>query len=221
MNTKGFIFDLDGVLVDTARYHFIAWQKIADELGIEFTPEHNEHLKGVSRSRSLDIILELGNIRAKADDKEKWLRQKNENYLSHIDNMDERDILPGVLSTLRYLKIKQQRMALGSSSKNARPILEKVKLLHFFDAIVDGNDVTNAKPDPEVFVQAARKLGVDPVHCVVFEDSVAGIQAANIAAMTSIGIGPRKILGEAHFVFPDFTHIDTTFLRTHINKQDY
>ena len=130
MNTKGFMFDLDGVLVDTARYHFIAWQKIADELGIEFTPEHNEHLKGVSRSRSLDIILELGNIRAKAEDKEKWLRQKNEDYLGHIDNMDERDILPGVLNTLRYLKIKQQRMALGSSSKNARPILEKVKLLH-------------------------------------------------------------------------------------------
>jgi beta-phosphoglucomutase len=218
MSSKGFIFDLDGVLVDTARYHFIAWQKIADNLGIAFTPEQNERLKGVSRIRSLEIILELGNIKASPSDKERWLRQKNEDYLAYINNMDEREILPGVYPVLHYLRIKNQALALGSASKNARPILEKVKLLHFFDVIVDGNDVTNAKPDPEVFLHAARQLGKETGQCLVFEDSLAGIQAANTAGMTSIGIGSKKNLNEAQYVFPDFTHIDTSFLQTHINK---
>lgn len=218
MSSKGFIFDLDGVLVDTARYHFIAWQKIADSLGINFTPEQNELLKGVSRVRSLDIILELGNIKASSSDKQIWLRQKNEDYLSYINNMDEGEILPGVYPTLAYLKSKNQPLALGSASKNARPILEKVKLIDFFDVIVDGNDVTNAKPDPEVFLYAAGKLQKDPSLCLVFEDSLAGIQAANKAGMISIGIGSKTTLSEANYVFPDFTHIDTSFLKTHINK---
>ncbi len=218
MNRKAFIFDLDGVIVDTARYHFIAWQKISDELGVEFTPEHNERLKGVSRARSLDIILELGKITASQSDKDKWLKQKNEDYLQYIDRMDESEILEGVTNILQYLKDKNQLIALGSASKNARPILEKVNILHFFDAIVDGNDVTNAKPDPEVFLEAARLLGSNAENSIVFEDSVAGIQAANIAGMTSIGIGPREILNEAQFIFPDFTHIDSSFLRTLINK---
>ena len=160
MTKKAFIFDLDGVIVDTAKYHFLAWQKLAQELGIEFTPEHNEELKGVSRVRSLDIILELGNVQASQEDKNKWLVQKNEEYLSYLVDMDESEILPGVLKVLEYLKSKNQYIALGSASKNARPILEKTNIMHFFDAIVDGNDVSNAKPDPEVFLQAARKLGI-------------------------------------------------------------
>ena len=162
MSKKAFIFDLDGVIVDTAKYHFLAWQKISDSLGIEFTPEHNEHLKGVSRVRSLDIILDLGKINATQQDKDQWLKQKNEDYLAYIDAMDESEILSGVLNILQFLKEKEQPIALGSASKNARPILEKVKLIQFFDAIVDGNDVTNAKPDPEVFLQCARKLTIKP-----------------------------------------------------------
>jgi beta-phosphoglucomutase len=149
-NKKAFIFDLDGVIVDTAKYHFLAWQKLARELGIEFTPEHNEELKGVSRIRSLDIILELGNIQASQEDKDKWLIQKNEDYLSYLVDMDESEILPGVLPVLHHLKDNNQLIALGSASKNAKPILEKTGILHLFDAIVDGNDVSNAKPDPEV-----------------------------------------------------------------------
>lgn len=218
MTKKAFIFDLDGVIVDTARYHFIAWQKIADELGVEFTPEHNERLKGVSRIRSLEIILELGGIQAREEDKQRWLEQKNADYLRYIDAMDASEILPGVLETLRFLKDKEQGIALGSASKNARPILEKVGLTSFFDVIIDGNDVTNAKPDPEVFVQAAKGLGIAAEHAIVFEDSVAGIQAANIAGMVSIGIGPAEILSEAQFVFSDFTQIDSSFLRTLINR---
>jgi len=218
MNKKAFIFDLDGVIVDTAKYHFLAWQKISDSLGIEFTPEHNEHLKGVSRVRSLDIILELGKIKASQKDKDIWLRQKNEDYLTYINAMDESEILGGVLNILQFLKEKEQPIALGSASKNARPILEKVKLLHFFDAIVDGNDVTDAKPNPEVFLQAAKKLGIKPECAIVFEDAVAGIEAANAAQMTSVGIGDCKILKSAHYCFPDFNHIDSSFLETLIKK---
>lgn len=214
---KAFIFDLDGVIVDTAKYHFLAWQKIASQLGIEFTPEHNEELKGVSRVRSLDIILALGKIQATQEEKDQWLAQKNNDYLAYIENMDESEILPGVLNVLEYIKEKQQAIALGSASKNARPILEKVKILHLFDAIVDGNDVTNAKPDPEVFVRAAQLLGTSNENAIVFEDSVAGVQAANIANMTSIGIGDAKILHEAKYIFKDFTFMDTSFIETLMN----
>ena len=216
-NKKAFIFDLDGVIVDTAKYHFLAWQKIASDLGIEFTPEHNEELKGVSRIRSLDIILRLGNIQASEENKNKWLKQKNEDYLSYIENMDESEILPGVVNILEFIKEKNQLIGLGSASKNARPILEKVKILHLFDAIVDGNDVTNAKPDPEVFLRAAKLLNATNENSMVFEDSVAGIQAANVANMTSIGIGDERILHEAKYNFKDFTFMDTSFIEAFIN----
>jgi beta-phosphoglucomutase len=218
MNKKAFIFDLDGVIVDTAKYHFLAWQKIASELGIEFTPEHNEELKGVSRVRSLDIILELGKINASQEDKNKWLKQKNEDYLSYLVDMDFSEILPGVVPILRFLKENNQSIALGSASKNARPILEKTGILSYFDAIVDGNDVTNAKPDPEVFLQAAKLLGVPNEKAIVFEDSVAGVQAANIAKMTSVGIGEEAILHEAQYIFKDFTYMDTSFIEALIKN---
>ncbi len=217
MNQKCFIFDLDGVIVDTAKYHFLAWQKLANELGIKFTNEHNEGLKGVSRVRSLDIILELGNIQASQEDKNKWLVQKNTEYLSYLVHMDASEILPGVVNVLEFLKNKNQFIALGSASKNARPILEKTNIMHFFDAIVDGNDVSNAKPDPEVFLRAAKLVGVSNEKSIVFEDSVAGIQAANIANMTSIGIGDETVLYEAKYNFKDFTFIDKTFLELLIN----
>jgi beta-phosphoglucomutase len=216
--TKAFIFDLDGVIVDTAKYHYLAWQKIASNLGIEFTPEHNELLKGVSRVRSLDIILELGKIEASQEDKNKWLIQKNEDYLSYLVDMDQTEILPGVLAVLKFLKEKNQPIALGSASKNARPILEKTGILHYFDAIVDGNDVSNAKPDPEVFLIAAKLLNTKPENAIVFEDSVAGIQAANIGKMTSIGIGSAETLNEAAYIFKDFTSIDISFLEALIKK---
>jgi beta-phosphoglucomutase len=218
MTKKAFIFDLDGVIVDTAKYHFLAWQKLAQELGIEFTPEHNEELKGVSRVRSLEIILELGGIKASQEDKNKWLIQKNEDYLSYLVDMDESEILLGVLPVLHYLKEQNQLIALGSASKNARPILEKTGILPLFDAVVDGNDVSNAKPDPEVFLRAAKSLNTSNENSIVFEDSVAGIQAANIANMTSIGIGNPEILHEAQYNFQDFTFIDFDFLQSLIDK---
>lgn len=218
MTKKAFLFDLDGVIVDTAKYHYLAWKKIATDLGIEFTHEHNELLKGVSRVRSLDIILGLGQVEASQEQKDQWLIQKNEDYLSYLVDMDQSEILPGVMPVLEFLKANQQPIALGSASKNARPILEKTGILSYFDAIVDGNDVSNAKPDPEVFLQAAQKLGIPNENSIVFEDSVAGIQAANIANMTSIGIGEATILNEAKYIFKDFTYIDEAFLNSLINN---
>ena len=217
-NVKAFIFDLDGVIVDTAKYHYLAWKKIANELGIDFTHEHNELLKGVSRVRSLDIILELGNIEATQENKDQWLVQKNEDYLSYLVNMDESEILPGVLPVLKFLKENKQGIALGSASKNAKPILEKTGIMDYFDVVVDGNDVSNAKPDPEVFLQAAKLLNASNENSIVFEDSVAGIQAANIANMTSVGIGDKEVLSEAQYIFSDFTQIDTSFIEALINN---
>ena len=138
--------------------------------------------------------------------------EKNIDYLNYIDKMDESEILPDVTKILDFLKKHKQPIALGSASKNARPILDKVGLLSYFDAIVDGNNVTRAKPDPEVFLIAANELKVNPENCLVFEDAVAGIQAANNANMTSIGIGDKKVLHEAKHVFNDFTEIENEFL---------
>lgn len=218
MKTKAFIFDLDGVIVDTAKYHFLAWQKLAESLGINFTHEHNEQLKGVSRVRSLEIILGLGNVEATQEQKDEWLVQKNKDYLQYIDKMDESEILPGVMKVLEFLKSNHQPIILGSASKNARPILDKVKILHYFDDIVDGNDVSNAKPDPEVFLVGAKKANQPNENAIVFEDSVAGIQAANSAGMISIGIGEASVLNEADVVFNNFTEITEEFLRELINK---
>jgi beta-phosphoglucomutase len=218
MNKKAFIFDLDGVIVDTAKFHFLAWKKLADSLNINFTHEINEQLKGVSRVRSLEIILSQGNVQASQEDKNNWLVQKNEDYLAFVHQMDKSEILPRVEEVLQFLKTNHQYVVLGSASKNARPILQKVNILHYFDALVDGNDVTNAKPDPEVFLQGANQVQVAYKDAIVFEDSVAGIQAANVAGMMSVGIGEKEVLHESDFCFRDFTEMSNDFIMQLINK---
>lgn len=212
MGKVAFIFDLDGVIVDTAKYHYLAWKKLANELGFQFTVEQNELFKGVSREKSLEILLEIGGITASPQQFERWMEEKNSDYLAYIDRMDESEILPSVPWVLEYLKNKQVPIALGSASKNALPILGKVKLRDYFDVVIDGNQVTKAKPDPEVFLTAAEKMGVAAPNCVVFEDALAGIEAANIAQMTSIGIGDAKVLNAADFVFGSFKEITSDFL---------
>lgn len=218
MSKTGFIFDLDGVIVDTAKYHYLAWRNLANELGFEFTEQQNELFKGVSRKRCLEILLDIGKIEATQEQFDTWMIEKNEDYLKYIEKMDASEILPDVPRVLEFLKERQIPISLGSASKNAKPILEKVKLLHYFDFIVDGNNVTKAKPDPEVFLIAAEKLGVNSENCVVFEDAVAGIQAANAAKMISIGIGDSNVLCEAHHNFKDFTEMDSEFLQGLINR---
>ncbi len=209
---KGFIFDLDGVIVDTAKYHYLAWQKLANQLGFEFSEEQNELFKGVSRKRCLEILIKIGNITATKDQFDTWMIEKNTDYLEYIKNMDASEILPDVSKVLEFLQGRSIPIALGSASKNARLILEKVNLLHYFDIIVDGNNVTKAKPDPEVFLLAAKQLGVKATDCIVFEDAVAGIEAANAAKMVSIGIGNEKTLREAQFNFTDFTEMSKDFI---------
>ncbi|AUC83571.1 beta-phosphoglucomutase [Lacinutrix sp. Bg11-31] len=218
MSKKGFIFDLDGVIVDTAKYHFLAWQNLAKSIDIDFTHEQNEQLKGVSRVKSLEKILEWGNKTISEEQFASLMGKKNEEYLSFIAKMNDEEILPDVPKILDYLIKKQQPISLGSASKNARPILEKVNLLSKFDAIVDGNDVSKAKPDPEVFLIAAQHLKMKPEDCIVFEDSVAGVQAANTANMISIGIGEKNVLQEADYIFSDFTEIENSFIEELINR---
>lgn len=209
---KGVIFDLDGVIVDTAKFHYLAWRRLANNLGFDISLEQNEELKGVSRVHSLRQILKWGNKDISEADFERLMKEKNEDYLSSISSMSDGDLLPGIDKVLEYLKSNSIPFALGSASKNARPILKNLKIYDSFVAIVDGNDVTKAKPDPEVFLIAAHKLNRQPEECVVFEDSVAGIEAANSAGMTTIGIGDKKVLQEADHIFPDSTQIDEKFL---------
>jgi len=199
MSKKAFIFDLDGVIVDTAKYHYKAWKKLANDLGFDFTETQNELLKGVSRVRSLEILLEIGNVTLPDEEKIKIMHAKNEHYLQFITQMGQDEILDGMHDVLLYLKENNIPFSLGSASKNARLILTQLDLIDLFDAIVDGNDVSKAKPDPEVFLIAAQKLGKNPQDCIVIEDAIAGVEAANTAGMISIGIGDKETLKEADF----------------------
>lgn len=213
MNTIGVIFDLDGVIVDTAKYHFLAWKNLADELGFEFTETHNELLKGVSRVRSLEILLNIGKVKVSDDKKQGYLLSKNEDYLNHINQMGPEEILPGAVKLLDTLDDLGIKYVLGSASKNAPLILKQVNLLHRFSGIVDGNSVSKAKPDPEVFLIGAKKLHLLPENCIVFEDAIAGIEAANKANMVSIGIGDKDTLHEADYNFNDLTELPENFFQ--------
>lgn len=218
MHRKGFIFDLDGVIVDTAKYHFLAWKNLAKSLGFDFTEAQNEQLKGVSRADSLQKILNWGNTSVSEAKFQELMTLKNTEYLGYIDKMDDSEILVDVPRVLDFLKANNQGISLGSASKNARKILEKVHLLPKFDAIVDGNDVSKAKPDPEVFLIAGKAVNCKPEDCIVFEDSVAGVEAANLANMISIGIGSKDVLHEADYIFKDFSEISEAFITELINK---
>ena len=215
---KGIIFDLDGVIVDTAKFHYLAWRKLANDLGFDISEDQNEQLKGVSRVRSLEKILGWGNVSLSQDNFMEQMAIKNDNYLTYISTMTPKDILPGVQEVLDFFLDNNIPIALGSASKNARSILEKTGLYQKFTAVVDGNDVEKAKPDPEVFLIAAGKLNVEPTNCIVFEDAQAGIQAANSAGMISIGIGDEDNLKEADYVFADFTQIELNFLEQLLKK---
>ncbi|MBZ9687695.1 beta-phosphoglucomutase [Clostridium estertheticum] len=208
-NIKAVIFDLDGVLVDTAKYHYLAWKRLAQELNIEFSLQDNERLKGVSRMQSLNIILEIGNITLDNNIKIELAQKKNIWYVEYISNLTPKDILPGVIGFLESIKADSIKVALGSASKNSMLILDKLNLTNYFDAIIDGTKVSKAKPDPEVFLKGAEALKVLPSECIVFEDAEAGVEAAINAGMYCIGIGSENILKKAHLVVSGFT--DMTF----------
>ena len=213
MQITACIFDLDGVIVDTARYHFLAWKRLTDQLGILFTEEDNERLKGVSRMASLEIILEIGNRRLDENRKQEYATLKNNWYIEYIKKMTPDEILPWCLPFIKELRNANFRIAIGSASKNTPMILEMVGIQGLFDAVADGNTISKAKPDPEVFLKAAEMIGVKPGNCVVFEDAVAGVQAALNAGMLCIGIGSPKILTEAHFVVSGLSEMNLAKLR--------
>lgn len=197
---KACLFDLDGVIVDTAKYHYIAWRELAKELGFDFTEQDNERLKGVSRMTSLDILLEIGGVTLSDEEKVRLADKKNENYRTYILKMQPDEILPGAKEFLTELKAKGIKIALGSASKNAMTILDKLELTNYFEAIIDGTKVSKAKPDPEVFVKGAEALDVVPEACVVFEDAEAGVEAAIAGNMRCVGIGSQDVLGKANIV---------------------
>jgi beta-phosphoglucomutase len=201
MNGIGLIFDLDGVLVDTAKFHYIAWKACARTLNIDFSLEQNEELKGVSRVESLKKILSWGNQKIDDIKFNRLLEEKNAHYLSLVDQMTESDTLKGVPEFLESARKAGFAIALGSASRNAEMILKKTGLFDYFESIIDGNRVTRSKPNPEVFLKGAIELGIDPGNCVVFEDSISGIQAAKTGGMKAIGIGKVSNLSQADVVW--------------------
>jgi beta-phosphoglucomutase len=206
------IFDLDGVIVDTAKFHYIAWKEMAAGLGFDFTEKENEWLKGVSRMRSLDILLEIGMITKSVEEKFLLATLKNERYLEFVRQMTEEEILPGVSRFLDDLRSNGMLIALGSASKNAPLILERIHLKEKFDVVVDGNSVSKAKPDPEVFLKCAELLKVEPEECLVFEDAQAGIDAALNGRMKVIGVGSPEDLSFADHYIPGFKKLDYELL---------
>ena len=213
MELKGCIFDLDGVIVDTAKYHFMAWRRLAKELGFVFTLGDNEALKGVSRMASLEILLNKGGIILSNEEKEELAARKNEWYVEFITGMTPDEILPGSMQLLKELRKEKILTAIGSASKNAGMILDSINVRDMFDVIVDGNMVQKAKPDPEVFLKGAREMNLPPSCCVVFEDAQAGIEAAIAGGMKCVGVGKPELLGRADMVIPDLREITINQLR--------
>ena len=212
MKFKGCIFDLDGVLVDTARYHYLAWKRLANSLGFDFSPARNEQLKGISRTESLAKLLAWGGLSLPEDRRDELAARKNEWYVGMISSMTPDDPLPGVRTLLDGLRKEGIGLAIGSASKNARMILEKTALTDYFEAIVDGHAVSRSKPEPDVFLAGAEKLGYAPANCLVFEDAAAGIEAARRAGMKTVGVGYPADLPDADVVVPDLTGVTVTQL---------
>lgn len=197
---KACIFDLDGVIVDTAHYHYLAWRRLANELGFDLSEADNEKLKGVSRMHSLEIILALGGVSLTDHDKEVLANKKNSWFVDYVERMLPDEIFPGVKPLLTELRKRGIKIALASSSKNAKTVIQLLHIQNDFDVIVDGTMTVNSKPDPEIFLLASQKLGIDPKDCLVFEDAEAGVEAALAAGMQCIGIGSPNQLGKANKV---------------------
>lgn len=225
MSINGFLFDLDGVIVDTAVFHYQAWRRMANSLEFDISHEFNETLKGISRMDSLDLILAHGGVTLTEERKGELAAQKNEWYLELVNQMTPDAILPGVTGFFyqmkqrdRYAGAEPIRCALGSVSKNAGLILGRIGMMADFDAIIDGNKITNSKPNPEVFLKGAAELGLQPAQCVVFEDAVAGVEAAKRAGMFAVGIGSPDVLTQADLVIPSFEHFTVTELLAAIDR---
>jgi len=209
---KAVIFDLDGVIVDTAHYHYLAWKRLANELGIELSLADNERLKGVSRIESLNIILQIGSITLSEHDKELLANKKNTWFVDYVERMVPEEIFPGVPQLLNDLRAKGIKVALASSSKNAKTVIKLLHIQHEFDVVVDGTMIKHSKPDPEIFLLAAQKLGLDSKECLVFEDAEAGVEAAVAAGMACVGVGSVAQLSKANKVISKTGEFDIAML---------
>ena len=204
---EGVIFDLDGVIVDTAQFHYVAWKKLAKEWGYALSLENNEQLKGVSRMDSVRKIAHWAGVHPTEEKLAQVAKQKNDTYLKLCGQLTPDYLLPGIADLLAQLKANKVRIALGSASKNAHFVLKKLGLSTVFDVVVDGNSVIHSKPNPEVFLKAARLMKVLPQNCVVIEDAPAGIEAALAAGMHAVGLGNPNELYKAHVVLPNATNL--------------
>ncbi len=214
---KACLFDLDGVIVDTAKYHFTGWKRLADELGIPYTQEDNEQLKGVSRVGSLEYILEKGGLVLDNDTKVRLMDRKNSQYLELVEAMTARELFPGVVEFIDELIAAGIKVGLGSSSRNAPLILDLCGIADRFEVVVDGNSITFSKPDPEVFLKGAQYFGFAPEECVVFEDAVSGIQAALNGNFRAVGVGLPQNLPHAECVIPGFEGFSLSKLEQHLS----
>jgi len=215
---KAFLFDLDGVIVDTAIYHYQAWKRLATELGFDISEEFNEGLKGVSRMESLDLILAHGGLTLPDEEKARLADQKNEWYLDLVSRMTPEAILPGVATFFSQVRQAGLKTALGSVSKNAPLILERIGMTNAFDAIIDGTKISKGKPDPEVFTKGADELGVRPDECVVFEDAVAGVEAGKRGGMFGVGLGSPEVLRQADLIAPSLAELTVDEVLSKSNK---
>lgn len=217
---KAVIFDLDGVITDTAQFHFVAWKKLGEKLGIALTESFNEELKGVDRTESLRRILALGNMENQFTDEEKeaLATEKNDLYVQLIEQLTPEDILPGISDLLSELKAANIKIGLASASKNAPKILQNLNLMDTFDTIVNPELLSKGKPDPEIFIRAAEQLNVTSDQCIGIEDAYSGVQAINDAQMISIGVGDLETLKAATTVVPDTSYLSLEQLTQQWNK---
>jgi beta-phosphoglucomutase len=213
-NIKGLLFDLDGVLVSTEHNHFEAWKKTADKLGIAFNETDNEQLKGVSRVHSLEKILAMGGIKLSEVEFNDLLVFKNDCYLESVRFLNPSNLLPGVANLLKKAKQYGLSIGLGSSSKNAPLILELLQITSYFDVVMDGNNTSSPKPSPDVFLSGAQQLGLKPFECLVFEDALAGVQAALAGGMKVIGIGTAQNLPGANVVVAGLHEVSIELVQT-------
>lgn len=204
---RAVLFDLDGVLTDTAEYHYLAWKRLADELSIRFTPDDGDRLRGVSRRPALEIILSLGDRSWNETEIQEMMARKNGYYRELLTQITPRDLLPGVAGLLRGLRARGVKVAVASASKNSPDVIERLGITGSIDQLVHGGDVERPKPAPDLFLLAAKKVGVPVAACLVVEDAAAGIEAAIAAGMVSIGLGPRERVGAADRVFADLANV--------------
>ncbi|WP_028781753.1 beta-phosphoglucomutase [Thalassobacillus devorans] len=208
---KGVLFDLDGVITDTAEYHYEAWKKLAEELDIPFDREFNEKLKGVGRMESLNLILEHGGKELSETDKEYYASKKNDHYKTMISDITPNDLLPGILEFMEEVKSSGIKTALASSSKNAQPVIERLGITHLLDEVVDASKIERGKPNPEIFLKAAEQLRQPASGCVGVEDAQAGVEAIKSAGMFALGVG--ESLKKADWIVRDTTELNLEDLR--------